>query len=43
MFILRSLDADAKIVGLCGDQARWRTSSLCDPKVCNFLVGERIS
>lgn len=38
----RSLDADAKTVGLCGDHARCNTSSVCASNVCrgfpNFLV-----
>jgi hypothetical protein len=38
----RSLDADAKMVGLCGDHARCNTSSVCASNVCrgfpNLLV-----
>lgn len=43
MFIRLSLDAEAKIVGLWGDHDRWRTSSVCDSKTCNFFVGLRRS
>ena len=31
----RSLDADAKMVGLCGDHARCNTSSVCASNVCS--------
>jgi hypothetical protein len=38
----RSLDADAKMEGLCGDHARCNTSSECPSNVCwgfpNLLV-----
>ena len=43
MLIRRSLEAEAKIVGLCGDHAKWRTSSVWDSNTCSFFAGTRMS
>jgi hypothetical protein len=39
----RSLDADAKMVGLCGDHARCSTSSVCASNVCSGFPNLLIS